>query len=84
MACRTFQHTLALLLMLDATTAGREADDRMVATIRRAAEATEDLLERRDAWLPTVADILGEGAGHVRDRAGRAAVLGRAVGADVP
>ena len=60
-ACRTFQHTLALLLMLDATTAGREADDRMVATIRRAAEATEDLLERRDAWLPTVAGILGEG-----------------------
>ena len=60
-ACRTFQHTLALLLMLDATTAGRDADDRMVATIRRAAEATEDLLERRDAWLPTVAGILGEG-----------------------
>jgi len=60
-ACRTFQHTLALLLMLDATTGGREADDRMVATIRRAAEATEDLLERRDAWLPTVAGILGEG-----------------------
>lgn len=60
-ACRTFQHTLALLLMLGASTAGREADDRMVATIRRAAEATEDLLERRDAWLPTVAGILGEG-----------------------
>lgn len=50
-ACRTFQHTLALLLMLDATTAGRDADDRIVATIRRAAEATEDLLVRRDAWL---------------------------------
>ena len=60
-ACRTFQHTLALLLMLDATTAGRGGRCRMVATIRRAAEATEDLLERRDAWLPTVAGILGEG-----------------------
>jgi glutamine---fructose-6-phosphate transaminase (isomerizing) len=60
-ACRTFQHTLALLLMLDATTGGREAGDRIVATIRRAAEATEDLLERRDAWLPSVAGILGEG-----------------------
>ena len=60
-ACRTFQHTVALLLMLDATTAGRQEDDRMVATIRRAAEATEDLLERRDTWLPTVAGILGEG-----------------------
>ena len=30
-------------------------------SIRRAAEATEDLLERRDTWLPTVAGILGEG-----------------------
>ena len=60
-ACRTFQHTLAMLLMLDADISGPGADGRMVATIRRAAEATEDLLERRDAWLPTVAGILGEG-----------------------
>ena len=29
--------------------------------VRRAADATEDLLERRDAWLPTVADVLAEG-----------------------
>jgi fructoselysine-6-P-deglycase FrlB-like protein len=60
-ACRTFQHTLAMLLMLDADISGPGADGRMVATIRRAAEATEDLLERRDAWLPTVAGFLGEG-----------------------
>jgi glucosamine--fructose-6-phosphate aminotransferase (isomerizing) len=60
-ACRTFQHTLALLLMLDAIATGRWADARALATIRRAAEATEDLLERRDAWLPEAAGILGEG-----------------------
>jgi glutamine---fructose-6-phosphate transaminase (isomerizing) len=29
--------------------------------LRRAAEATEDLLERGDAWLPGVADLLAEG-----------------------
>ena len=60
-ACRTFQHTLAMLMMLDADISGPGADQRTVATIRRAAEATEDLLERHDAWLPTVAGILGEG-----------------------
>jgi glucosamine--fructose-6-phosphate aminotransferase (isomerizing) len=60
-ACRTFQHTLGHLLMLEASFAGPEADPRAVASIRRAAEATEDLLERRHEWLPEVADILGEG-----------------------
>jgi fructoselysine-6-P-deglycase FrlB-like protein len=57
-ACRTFQHTLALLLALEARLSGGTA--RSVAeAVRRSAEATEDLLERRDAWLPRVADLLG-------------------------
>lgn len=57
-ACRSFQHTLALLLALEASTAG---GGDVASAVRRAAEASEDLLERRDAWLPGVADLLAEG-----------------------
>ncbi|MDA0635256.1 SIS domain-containing protein [Nonomuraea sp. MCN248] len=55
-ACRTFQHTLALLLALEARLTGARAD--VAALVRRAAEATSDLLERRDDWLPTVLELL--------------------------
>jgi glucosamine--fructose-6-phosphate aminotransferase (isomerizing) len=49
-ACRSYQHTLALLLaLLDL--------DRAVAAIRRAADATEDLLARRDVWLPPAVEL---------------------------
>jgi glutamine---fructose-6-phosphate transaminase (isomerizing) len=59
-ACRSFQHTLALLLALEASLTGGDA--RAVGTIvRRAAEASDDILERRDRWLPDVADLLVEG-----------------------
>jgi fructoselysine-6-P-deglycase FrlB-like protein len=57
-ACRSFQHTLALLLALEASSTGG-AD--VSSVVRRAAEASEDLLERRDAWLPAAADLLAEG-----------------------
>jgi fructoselysine-6-P-deglycase FrlB-like protein len=57
-ACRSFQHTLALLLALEADLTGR---GEVVTAVRRAAEASEDLLDRRDGWLPPVADLLGEG-----------------------
>lgn len=55
-ACRTFQHTLVVLSALaDAIT----GEDRHVAeACRRAAAATEDLLERRDRWLPPVLELL--------------------------
>jgi glutamine---fructose-6-phosphate transaminase (isomerizing) len=56
-ACRTFQHTLALLLALEDRLLGRHIS-RVATACRRAAEATEDLLSRRDAWLPEVADLL--------------------------
>ena len=39
-ACRTYQHTVAVLSALD--------DPQIADTLRAAAEATEDLLERRD------------------------------------
>ncbi|HET6713655.1 MAG TPA: SIS domain-containing protein [Actinomycetota bacterium] len=57
-ACRSFQHTLALLLALEASTAG---GGDVAGAVRRAAEASEDLLERRDTWLPGVGDLLAEG-----------------------
>jgi len=53
-ACRTFQHTIAVLLaILDPA--------RAAAAVRRAADATEDLLERRSTWLPEALDMLGDG-----------------------
>ncbi|WP_433218127.1 SIS domain-containing protein [Microtetraspora malaysiensis] len=54
-ACRTFQHTLALLLALKSRLAG---GGDVPALVRRAAEATADLLDRRDDWLKTASDVL--------------------------
>ncbi|WP_084961427.1 SIS domain-containing protein [Thermoactinospora rubra] len=55
-ACRTFQHTLVWLLALEAALTGAPHD--LPALVRRAAEATADLLERRDAWLPKTLELL--------------------------
>lgn len=55
-ACRSFQHTLALLLAFGDAAAAADAT-------RRAADATEDLLARRDAWLPAAVELL-EGTGQ--------------------
>ncbi|MEV0155510.1 SIS domain-containing protein [Micromonospora sp. NPDC050686] len=61
-ACRSFQHTLVLVLDLAARLAARRSgtgtgpDTARLA--RRAADATEDLLTRRDRWLPATAELL--------------------------
>ncbi|MFI7695904.1 SIS domain-containing protein [Nonomuraea sp. NPDC049655] len=55
-ACRTFQHTLALLLALEARLTGTGGD--LPALLTRAAEATRDLLDRRDEWLPLTMELL--------------------------
>lgn len=55
-ACRTFQHTLILLLAL-AARLGAVASD-VPALVLRGAEATEDLLGRRPSWLPAAAELL--------------------------
>lgn len=54
-ACRTFRHTLAALVALEEHLGG-EVD--IPARLLAAADATEDLLERRDAWLPEVTERL--------------------------
>ncbi len=52
-ACRTFQHTIALLLALvDAP--------RTAAAAERAADATQELLDGRAAWLPHAVEVLGD------------------------
>ncbi len=55
-ACRTFQHTLALLLRLEEVLTGRALD--VPGRCVRAAEASADLLDRRARWLPAVLSTL--------------------------
>ncbi|MGW4421215.1 SIS domain-containing protein [Streptosporangium sp. NPDC004631] len=55
-ACRTFQHTLGLLLALRNRLTGADLD--VPALLRRTAEATDDLLERRERWLEAAAALL--------------------------
>ena len=55
-ACRSFQHTLAVLLALEAESTGRSAD--LGPLLHKAIEATSDLLERRHSWLGEVAASL--------------------------
>lgn len=59
-ACRTYRHTIAVLLALAerlasdwSTSPSISAPDTAIA-VRRAAAATEYLLDRSDAWLPDV------------------------------
>jgi fructoselysine-6-P-deglycase FrlB-like protein len=66
-ACRSFQHTLALLLALDehlhrflAESSEPMYAPRTATLARQAARATEDLLGREDQWRPAVSErILG-------------------------
>jgi glucosamine--fructose-6-phosphate aminotransferase (isomerizing) len=55
--CRTYQHTLALLLALSDRVAGWDRG-RVPGLIRRSAEATEDLLARRHAWVARTAELV--------------------------
>ncbi|MEU4829241.1 SIS domain-containing protein [Streptosporangium sp. NPDC023615] len=55
-SCRTFQHTLALLLALTARLTGSVLD--VPGLLLRTAEATADLLDRRGEWLEDAAALL--------------------------
>lgn len=56
-ACRSYQHTLALLLCLEAWLTDSPSE-RVYDTIRCAADASENLLDAAPAWLPKVAALL--------------------------
>jgi fructoselysine-6-P-deglycase FrlB-like protein len=60
-ACRSFQHTLAMLLALEAHLTGDTSFGAVPRWIRAAADATEDLLARRDTWLDPACAMLAEG-----------------------
>jgi fructoselysine-6-P-deglycase FrlB-like protein len=63
-ACRSYQHTLALLLALENHLVGVGAD--LPALLRTSAHATTDLLGRRDRWLPALVDLIaGPDGTHV-------------------
>lgn len=59
-ASRSFQHTLAVLLALSTPPA---SSAQRALSVRRAAEATDDLLSRRDQWLPQCLALLDGGDG---------------------
>lgn len=64
-ACRTYQHTLVLLLALEAHLAG-EPLDALAAVVRQSAEASADLLATEDDWRPAVTTLLaGPTGSHV-------------------
>jgi len=55
-SCRSYRHTLALLMTL--LDRGAPTADRVAAAADRAAQASEDLLARADSWLPQARDLL--------------------------
>jgi glucosamine--fructose-6-phosphate aminotransferase (isomerizing) len=54
-ACRTYQHTLALLLDLESKLTGGAPAHHL---LRKAVAACSDLLQRRPEWLPAAAGLL--------------------------
>lgn len=63
-ACRSFQHTLLLLLALANRVGGPPVDVARLAA--RAADASEDLLARRGTWLPALSQaLLGPDGTHL-------------------
>jgi fructoselysine-6-P-deglycase FrlB-like protein len=56
-ACRSYQHTLALLMALEHRLVGSQTPS-IDGLLRSAADASEDLLERRGEWLPRMRDLL--------------------------
>lgn len=56
-ACRTFRHTVAALLALEARLVDAPRDG-VPDAVRRAADATDDLLARRDGWLADAVELL--------------------------
>lgn len=57
-ACRSFTHTLALLLVLSSRLAGVDGTKPVASLCLRAAEATAHLLGTRESWLPAALDLL--------------------------
>jgi len=61
-ACRSYRHTLAVLLALESQLCDDLDIMDIIKIIRAAADATEDLLEHRENWLPPVVEVLEGGS----------------------
>jgi glutamine---fructose-6-phosphate transaminase (isomerizing) len=55
-ACRSYLHTLVMLLQLERQLTGQPSD--LPGSVHRAADAIEQLLATRDEWLGPVSDVL--------------------------
>ncbi|GAA2565967.1 SIS domain-containing protein [Mycolicibacterium diernhoferi] len=56
-ACRSYQHTLALLMALECHLTGTPTDS-LVESVAAAARASDHLLRAEKDWLPEVSDLL--------------------------
>lgn len=56
-ACRSYQHTLALLLALECHLAGEDTVA-LSRSVSRAADASEHLVNSESSWLPTLSELL--------------------------
>lgn len=64
-ACRSYQHTLALMMALECHLTGTPTDD-LVAAITAAARASDHLLSTESDWRPEVSEqLLGQDEIHV-------------------
>lgn len=64
-ACRSYQHTLAMLMALECQLTGTRTDD-LVAAVESAARASQWLLSTESDWRPRVSELLlGEAETHL-------------------
>lgn len=64
-ACRSYQHTLALLIALEAHLTATDTAS-LSATVATAADATEHLIDTESDWLPEVSELLvGPSGSHL-------------------
>lgn len=64
-ACRSYQHTLAMLIALECQLTGTPTDD-LIAAVESAARASDALLSSESDWRPEVSEmLLGEAETHL-------------------
>ena len=57
-SCRSYTHTQVMLMALEERLCGVDRD--LLAMVGGAADATQDLLDRRASWLPDLVDVMGD------------------------
>jgi glucosamine--fructose-6-phosphate aminotransferase (isomerizing) len=57
-SCRSYTHTQLMLMALEERLSGVDRD--LLAMVGRAADATQDLLDRRASWLPDLVDLMDD------------------------